>query len=62
MSRLIDADELERDMQNEWERNEISNGDWIAFREILNSQPTVSPKQGRWISDRLVTTSGGTYG
>ena len=24
--------------------------------------PTVSQKQGRWISDRLVTTSGGTYG
>ena len=39
--RRIDADELERDMQYEWERNEISNGDWISFREILNSQPTV---------------------
>ena len=44
MSRLIDADVLERDMQYEWERNEISNGDWISFREILNSQPTISPK------------------
>lgn len=39
--RLIDSDALERDMQNEWEQNEISNGEWIRFREILNDVPTI---------------------
>ena len=39
--RLIDADALEEDMCNLWMQNEISNGDWIGFRELLNSQETV---------------------
>ena len=39
--KLIDADAFERNMQNEWENNEISNGEWIHFREMLNQEPTV---------------------
>ena len=31
--------------------------------EIIERQPTIEErKTGKWISDRLVTTSGGTYG
>ena len=39
--RLIDADAFERNMQNEWENNEISNGWWIHFREMLNQEQTI---------------------
>ena len=39
--RLIDADALELDVQNLWMQNEISNGDWVRFREMLNSQETI---------------------
>ena len=39
--RLIDADALELDVQNLWMQNEISNGDWVGFREMLNSQETI---------------------
>ena len=51
MSRLIDADILEDDMFQLWQQNEISNGEWIQFREILNQQPTAQ----QWIpcSERL---------
>ena len=39
--RLIDADALELDIQDQWEQNEISNGTWIDFRETLKRQPTI---------------------
>jgi len=51
MSRYIDADAFEANMENEWERNEISNGEWIHFREMINAEPTadVAPVvHGRW--------------
>lgn len=54
MSRYIDADAFEANMQNEWERNEISNGEWIHFREMINDEPTadvVPVRHGRWIHD-----------
>ena len=38
--RLIDADEFELYVQKEWENNEISNSDWIQFREWLRDQET----------------------
>lgn len=41
--RLIDADEFESHVQNQWELNEISNGDWIQFREWLKDQQTIIP-------------------
>lgn len=44
--RLIDADALELDVQNLWMQNEISNGDWVGFREMLNSQETISEFDG----------------
>lgn len=51
--RLIDADAFEINMQNEWERNEISNGEWIHFREMINNEPTIEAvterKKGRWV-------------
>lgn len=49
--RLIDADAFEANMQNEWERNEISNGEWIRFREMLNAEPTIEidRKRGKWV-------------
>lgn len=52
MSRYIDAEIFERNMQNEWERNEISNGDWIHFREMINDEPTADVQpvvRGEWI-------------
>lgn len=39
--RLIDADVLEATVQDLWMGNEISNSDWIGFRETLNSIPTI---------------------
>lgn len=39
--RLIDADVLENEMFELWKKNEISNSDWIGFREILKDQETV---------------------
>lgn len=39
--RLIDADAFEANMQNEWEHNEISNSEWIHFREMINAEPTI---------------------
>lgn len=30
--------------------------------ETLMGLPSAEPKTGRWISDRLVSTNGGTYG
>lgn len=41
MSRYIDADTFEANMQGEWERNEISNGNWIHFREMISDEPTI---------------------
>lgn len=39
--RPIDAHAFEANMQNEWERCEISNGEWIRFREMINDEPTI---------------------
>lgn len=50
--RLIDADSFELNVQNEWERNEISNGDWILIRQLINEEPTIDAVEvvrGEWI-------------
>lgn len=39
--RLIDADAFENYVLDEWKNNEISNGDWMTFREWLRDQETV---------------------
>ena len=41
--RLIEADRIELYMQDEWMNNELSNGDWVLFRERLNEVPTIIP-------------------
>lgn len=41
MTRLIDADAFENYVFDEWNKNEISNGDWMTFREWLRDQETV---------------------
>lgn len=54
--RLIDADAFEANMQNEWERNEISNGEWIHFREMINNEPTIEAvpeRKGRWVNNDI---------
>ena len=57
--RLIDADAFEKNMQNEWERNEISNGEWIHFREMINEEPTIEERNnGKWYREVLCSTSG----
>ena len=43
--RLIEADRIELYMQDEWMNNELSNGDWILFRERLNETPTIIPAE-----------------
>ena len=42
--RLIDADCIEMYMFSEWMNNNLSNSDWILFRERLNEVPTVIPE------------------
>ena len=39
--RLIDADLLTRMMEREWNENEISNREWIHYRVVLDSIPTI---------------------
>lgn len=41
--RLIDADALERHVYMEWVNGEISNSEWIDFRQWLKDEPTVEP-------------------
>lgn len=44
--RLIDANAFEDYVFDEWKQNEISNGDWIQFREWLKDQETVVEYEG----------------
>lgn len=39
--RLIDADAFENYVFDEWMKNEVSNGDWVQFREWLKDQQTI---------------------
>ena len=39
--RLIDADEFENYVFDEWVKNEISNSEWMTFRELLKEQESV---------------------
>jgi hypothetical protein len=41
MNRLIDADALDAKAQKLWERNEITNGEWLLIRQLLSEQPTI---------------------
>ena len=67
--RLIDADRLKRHYA--WWGQKASAEIFKEFKHtfdiIVDLQPTVEVKEenrphGEWIADRLVTTSGGTYG
>ena len=44
--RLIDAEAFVDYMQNRYDNNEITNGDWIDFRLSLKDQPTIVPAKG----------------
>lgn len=44
--RLIDAEAYMDYMQNRYDNNEITNGDWIDFRLSLKDQPTIVPAEG----------------
>lgn len=66
--RLIDAEGLmkamyhrafETDGDTMWQ-----SGCWVRYRAIeqtVKEQPTIEPKKGRWITEHLVSTGGGTY-
>lgn len=41
--RLIDADALERHVYTEWVNGELSNSEWVDFRQWLKDEPTVEP-------------------
>lgn len=43
--RFIDSDAFDMYVQELWERNEISNGDWIMFRMWLRDQETIVEKE-----------------
>lgn len=45
--RLIDADAFENYVYDEWIKNEISNGDWIQFREWLKDQDSIVEFDGK---------------
>ena len=62
MARLIDADAFEAHMLHEWVKTEISNGDWVHFREMINAEPTIEErKTGKWILDNLNNGYGMVY-
>lgn len=44
--RLIDAEAFNDYMQNRYDNNELTNGDWIDFRLSLKDQPTIVPAEG----------------
>ena len=39
--RMIDADALERHVYTEWVNGELSNSEWVDFRQWLKDEPTV---------------------
>ena len=41
--RLVDAGRFERNMYFEWANGELSNSDWIDFRQWLKDEETVVP-------------------
>lgn len=41
--RLVDAGRFERNMYVEWANGELSNSDWIDFRQWLKDEETVVP-------------------
>ena len=48
--RLIDAEAFDQAIAAEWERNEITNGEWMFIREVLKKQPTIERRRtARWI-------------
>lgn len=52
--RLIDADALERRVYTGWLNGELSNSEWIDFREWLKDAPTVEPASTwRMVEDEL---------
>ena len=44
--RLIDAEAFVDYIQNRYDNNELTNGDWIDFRLSLKDQPTIVPAEG----------------
>jgi hypothetical protein len=62
MSRLIDADDLLERMKFFKDSGGYTNWELLAF-EMVDASPTVDgERHGHWISDRLCSTNGGTYG
>ena len=52
MTRPIDADALDAKAQKLWERNEITNGEWLLIRQLLSEQPTIDAepvRHGKWL-------------
>ena len=43
--RLIDAEAFVDYIQNIYDNNEITNGDWIVFRLAIKDQPTIVPAE-----------------
>ena len=64
MSDLIDRQAAIDAVRSYMADNWIEDSDWhangIAYE--IKRLPTAEPKTGMWESDRLVSTSGGTYG
>lgn len=58
--RLIDADEL-LDLYS-GERLDDTFVPVPVIRQNIKDMPTVQSKKGKWIKDRLASTSGGSYG
>ena len=61
MSRYIDADLIE------YHDSFTNDGEFwnVAFKDDIDNIPATDVREnvsGEWISDRLITTSGGTYG
>ena len=44
--RMIDAEAFDDYMQNRYDNNELTNGDWIDFRLSLKDQTTIIEAEG----------------
>lgn len=49
--RTIDADAFDATMYEAWKNNEVTNEEWVHFREMIKDEPTIEPQRmrGRWI-------------
>lgn len=61
--RTIDADAFDATMYEAWKNNEITNEEWIHFREMIKDEPTIEPQRmrGKWVDGHRMRLDGTFY-